>query len=75
MSPSHQDGVRQNNCNHERVGVIRSELGMFQLCMDCGKRVDLYKCPKCPHHFEKQSELNIHIRLRHRVVDDQRRDD
>ena len=40
--PSHQDRVRQNYCEHD-IAVITSELGKFQLCLKCGKRVDILK--------------------------------
>jgi len=35
---------------------------------------DMWKCRHCDAVFKKQSELHIHNRLRHQVVNDMRRD-
>lgn len=38
--PSHQIRVQQNNCDHFVV-KIKSDLGLFQKCMKCGKEVHI----------------------------------
>ena len=40
--PSHQERVKQNYCDH-LVAKLESELGIFQLCLKCGKRIDIMK--------------------------------
>jgi hypothetical protein len=40
--PSHQIRVQQNNCDHF-IATLESELGVFQLCLKCGKRKDTPK--------------------------------
>lgn len=41
MSPSHQDRVRQNYCDH-LVARLQSDLGIFELCLKCGKKKETF---------------------------------
>jgi len=45
--PSHPDRIRPNYCEHF-VARIESNIGIFQICLKCGKRIDVYKVAEKP---------------------------
>jgi len=48
--------IRQNACDHKHVAKLESDLGTYQMCMDCGKRQDIITQKKTSENQNESHE-------------------